>query len=128
MKTIQTPLAKNIACRAISKSQKNVIELFPRPSQTPHLYLDQPFVIIGSSENLDDFILFVQGRLKDKWLNIKKTVSFVNAKKGSNAVKQEWALQKAYQCYERYVLDDNPKHLAEAQEWLKPFDIQPAFQ
>ena len=93
-----------------------------------HLYLDQPFVIIGSCESMDDFILFVQGRLKERWMHIKKKISFVNAKKGGDTLKQQWALQQAYQCYERYVVDDNPDHLSQARQLLEPFDIQPAFQ
>jgi hypothetical protein len=128
MQNIHTPIAKNMVCRAIGKSQKKQIEIFPRPYQTMHLYLGQPFVILGISDTMDDFILFVQGRLKDRWLNIKKTISFTDAKKGDASLKQEWALQMAYQCYERYVADDNPQHLAEAQQLLQPYDIQTAFQ
>ncbi|MBF8263718.1 MAG: hypothetical protein HW387_1383 [Parachlamydiales bacterium] len=128
MKNIQTPVAKNISCRAISPSQSHSIVLFPRPNESPHLYLGQPFVIIGSCDSMDDFILFVQGRLKDRWMNIKKTISFVNAKKGGAALQQQWAQQQAYRCYERYVHDDNPKHLQEASQWLEPYDIESAFQ
>ena len=128
MQCIKIPVAKNMSCRAISPSQKNPIQLYPRQNELGHLYLDQPFVIIGSCESMEDFILFIQGRLKDHWMNIKKKVSFINAKKGSEFLKQQWALQQAYQCYESYILDDNPAHLAEAQKILRPFDIQPAFQ
>ena len=88
MKNIQTPIAKNISCHAIHKSSSHSIELYPGSDELPHLYLDQPFVIIGVSDSLDDFILFVQGRLKDRWMNIKKTISFVNAKKGSSIFKR----------------------------------------
>ena len=96
--------------------------------QMPHLYLEQPYVILGSAETLDDFILFVQGRIKGKWLNIKKTVSFLNAKRGSQSLKGEWALQRAYRLYELYLRDDNPGHLAEARLLLEPYDAQIAFE
>ena len=128
MQNIQEPVAKDIACRAICPSQKNQIQIYPRSGQMPHLYLDQPFVIIGSCETMEDFILFVQGRLKDHWMNIKKNISFLSARKGGDALKQQWALQQAYQCYELYVRDDNPEHLAQAQQLLEPFNIQVAFQ
>ena len=75
-----------------------------------------------------DFILFVQGRLKDRWLNIRKTVSFLNAKKGGKELKEEWALQSAYQLYEHYLQDANPSHLVEAQNLLEPFNYQPPFR
>ncbi len=128
MQCIREPIAKDVACRAIGSTQKNQIQIYPRLTQTPHLYLDQPFVMIGTCDTMDDFILFVQGRLKDRWMNIKKNISFLNAKKGGDALMQQWALQQAYQCYERYVRDDNPEHLAQARELLAPYNIQVAFQ
>jgi hypothetical protein len=94
----------------------------------PHLYLEQPYVILGETDTLDDFILFVQGRLKDRWLNVKKPISFLSAKKGSKSLKQEYALQKVYALYERYVADDDPQHIAEAANLLEPFDCQAAFR
>ena len=93
----------------------------------PHLYLDQPYVILGESDSLDDFILFVQGRLKDRWLNIKKTISFLNARKGNRSLKQEWAQQMAYQLYEQFTVDENPQHIADAKALLEPFDMPVAF-
>lgn len=128
VKTIQNPVAKNLVCKAISRSPNAKIHIFPKSSQMPPLFVDQPYVIVGESETLDDFIIFLQGRLKDRWLNIKKTISFVNAKKGNKSLREEWALQRAYELYERYVHDDNPKHIAEAATLLEPFDFQVAFR
>lgn len=128
MKNIHSPIAKNLSARAISTSSGSSIELFPKAQNIPHLYLDQPIVILGSCEKLDDFILFVQGRCKDCWFNIKKNISFINAKKGGSSLRKEWALQQAYLCYENYTHDDNPEHLARARDLLSPFDIQPAFE
>jgi hypothetical protein len=128
IKSIQNPVAKNLTCKAISRSPQTKLELFPKPHQLPHLYLDQPYVILGAADTLDDFILFVQGRFKGKWMNIKKTVSFVNARKGNKSLRQEWALQQAYGLYEKYTFDENPKHLAEAQSLLEPFDFEIAIR
>ncbi len=128
IRTIRNPIGKNLVCKAISRSPQAKIHLFPPSKQTPHLYLDQPYVILGEADTLDDFILFVQGRLKDRWLNIKKTISFLNARKGGKSLKQEWALQRAYALYERYAIDDNPQHLTEAERLLEPFDYPVAFR
>jgi Ca-activated chloride channel family protein len=128
MKNIRAPVAKNITCKAISRSPKTTIELFPKSHTAPHLFLDHPYVIVGSTDSLDDFILFVQGRLKGQWLNIKKPISFLNAKRGGNTLRAEWALQRAYQKYAEYVRDDNPAHLTEARALLEPFDLQTAFE
>ncbi len=128
VKTIQNPVAKNLACHAISRSPQTKIQLFPKGSQMPHLYLDQPYVILGETETLDDFILFVQGRLKGKWLNIKKTVSFLHARKGNKSLREEFALQQAYTLYEKHLLDQDPKHLVEAKALLEPHHFQTAFR
>lgn len=120
IKNTQNPVAKNLSCHAISKSPQTKIKLYPKTSGMPHLYLDQPYVILGETETLDDFILFVQGRLKDRWLNVKKTISFLTARKGTKTLKQELALQHAYELYEKYALDQNPKHLADARALLEP--------
>ncbi|HSX11410.1 MAG TPA: hypothetical protein VLF94_06835 [Chlamydiales bacterium] len=128
IRTIQTPIAKNLYCKAISRSPQAKVQLFPKSSQMPHLYLDQPYVILGETDTLEDFILFVQGRVKDRWLNIKKTISFVNAKKGSKSLKKEWALQRAYILYENYARDENPQHIAEAEALLEPYDSPVAFR
>lgn len=126
-KNIRSPIAKNILPRAISRSPRNHIEIHSNPSYTPHLYLDQPYVIVGTTDTLDDFVLFIQARLKDGWLNIKKNLSFTQAKKGSESLQAELALQAAYRQYELYIQDDNPAHLAEAKQLLTPFHI-PAIQ
>jgi hypothetical protein len=123
MKSIRMPLAKNLSCKVVSLSPNSTVELDPQPLQ--HLYLDQPFVILGRTENSESFILFVQGRLNDRWLNIKKKVSFINAKQGGAALKKEWALKNSYQCYERYLSDQNPVHLEKARALLADFDLIP---
>ncbi len=128
IKTIHSPIAKNLVYKAISRSPKSNIQLFPKATQTPHLYLDQPYVILGETDTLDDFILFVQGRIKNRWINIKKSISFVNAKKGGRPLKKEWALQLALELYEHYVADENQQHLVDAKALLEPYDFQVALQ
>lgn len=125
MKSIHTPLAKNLACKAISLASHNKTEIFLQQGQSPHLYADHPFVIMGSTETLDNFILFVQGRLNNRWLNIKKNISFLSARQGSSSLKREWALRKSYQCYRRYFRENNPAHLSEAREILASYNLTP---
>lgn len=128
MKNIRCPIAKDLHAKAISLSPKTSVELYPKNHQIPHLYRNQPIVLIGSTNRQEDFVLFVQGRCKDRWFNIKKNISFLSAKKGGVVLRKEWALQKSYACYEAYVQDDQPEHLVEARDFLEPFDILPAFQ
>lgn len=124
IKTIHTPIAKNLFCKAISRSSNAKVQLFPKSSQLPHLYLNQPYVILGETDTLDDFILFVQGRIKERWLNIRKTISFVNAKKGGKSLKKEWVMQRAYALYENFVRDANPNTIVQAESLLTPYDFE----
>jgi hypothetical protein len=123
-KNIRSPIAKGISSKAVAKGNGGRIEVHLNPGNSPHLYVDEPYVILGSTETLDDFILFVQARLKNGWLNIKKPISFADARKGGESLQSQWALQNAYHQYELYIADENPSHLIEARKLLEPFDIQ----
>ena len=81
---------------------------------------------MGRTNSLDDFILFVQGRLNGEWLHIKKTISFLNGKKGNSSLKAQWALQKAYELYGLFLIEGDPKYIAEARSLLEPHDLQVA--
>lgn len=91
-KNIKTPLAKDLSSKVVCRGEGRPIELYPQPALAPHLYLNQPYVILGSTDTLDDFMVFIQGRLKDQWLNLRKTISFVNAKKGNASLKTAFHL------------------------------------
>lgn len=127
VKTIRYPIAKDVACSAIIRSPNNNIKVYPSFQQMPALYADQPFVIMGTAQNLDDFILFIQGRQKDAWLNIKKNISFINAKNGDANLELQWVLQKSYHLYEQYFRDGDPSHLQEAGNLLNNYHLPTVF-
>jgi hypothetical protein len=95
MRNIHFPLIKELSLQALSETGDEAISLRPPYAHRPHLYLDQPFVILGETESADDFILFIQGRVQGKWLNIKKRISFLDAKKAGASLAREWELQQA---------------------------------
>lgn len=128
VRNLQHPIAKNMSCKAISRHKNSQVTLFPSNRQMPHLYLNQPFVLLGTTQTLEDFVLFVQGRTKEGWIHIKKTISFVNARKGSPSLKAEWALQGSYSLYEKYLQEENPSYLKEAAALLEPYDFQVALR
>ncbi len=116
MKSIQSPIATNLSCHAVSTSNNASIEMLPTKDLSPHLFQNEPFTIIGKTNSLDDMVLFVQGRLNGQWMHIKKRLSFLNAKKGHASLKTEWALQKAYSLYDHYLQKNDAHALEEAQE------------
>lgn len=127
MKTIQKPIIKDVTCSYIPKPG-NQIELFHPAKGLSHLYVNEPYVIIGRCQKLEDFTLVLQGKNKDTWINIKKIIPLTSAEKGENALKEQWALHQAWMCYDSYLKDKNAKYLEKARSILAPFNIPPLFK
>lgn len=129
MKSIGSPLAKNITCLAIPRNVDSGarIELFPKGKNAPHLFLNEPYVILGKTDSLDDFVLFVQGNLANEWLHIKKTISFAEAKKAPPALASQFAQTKAVALYQKYLEGAGPEFLVEAREVSRSYDCSGVF-
>ncbi len=121
VKSVQSPIAKNLSIQAISSSNEPILEIYPSNQSLPILFQNEPFVIWGKVKKGEDFTLFIQGKNRETWLNLKKKISLQNAKKASAAFKEKWATQKAYSLYESYFKTDDPSYLIEANELLKPY-------
>lgn len=128
MKTVHAPIAKNLTCKAIPRYRDNAIELFPKPTNAPHLYAGEPYVILGTTKKLDDFVLFVQARLDKEWLHIKKNISFDNAKKGNAALATELAQLKSFDLYQQYLDGKGLQCLNQAQTLLKKHELPSIFE
>jgi hypothetical protein len=128
MKTIKSPVAKNISCRAISRGYEGDIELFPKSVHAPHLFLDEPYVILGTADSLDDFVLFVQGRINGEWLHIKKNISFAQGKRGNASLTTQWAELKAFSLFEKYLEGYGTQYLSEAKSILDKYELPEFFE
>lgn len=128
MKTVHSPVAKNVTCKAISRNSGNGIELLPKTNHAPHLYLGEPYVILGKTKTLDDMVFFVQARLNNEWLHIKKNISFSNAKKGNASLSTEFAQLKSFDLYEQYLEGRGLQCLNQAQSLLKKHDLPQVFE
>ena len=126
IKTIKQPIAQGLTIKAIS--QNGIIDTYPKPFTAPILHLNEPYTIVGSTSNLEDFTLFIQGKLDGKWLHIKKQISFKDAKKASPHLKSLWAQQKAFDLYTGYVLESNSEKLTQAQQLIKTFQLPEIFE
>lgn len=126
MQSIKHPIAKDVTLSAISKDSLANIELYSH-LKPPHLYCNDPYVIMGSVKTLDDFILFVQARRNGGFLNIKKSITFKGAKTADKVLRKQWALQKAYEKYNFFLQTQDPKYLKEVKAILTPYKIDPIF-
>lgn len=125
MHNINYPIAKNMSSHVINYNILNKVELF-FSKNIPNLYLNQPYVIMGTAKTLDDFIIFFQGRHADQWFNIKKDISFSNAKE-SEILKEQLATQMAYFHYDKFLKENNVHELEKAKKILKSYNIKAAF-
>lgn len=128
MKTVHRPIAKNLNCKAIGRTTNQSIELYPKPNHAPHLYAGEPYVILGTAKTLDDFVLFVQAKLDNEWLHIKKNICFERAKKGDAKLASEIAQFKSFDSYQRYLEGKGLQCLNEAKTLLKAYDHPSIFE
>lgn len=123
---IKHPIAKDVVLSALSDDGKKSIELYSQ-LKAPHIYFHEPYVILGSIDTLDDFTLFIQAKQNDKYLNIKKRISFANASTATKSIKREWAMQKAFEQYGLFVQYNDPRYLQAMRGYLTPYDIKISF-
>jgi hypothetical protein len=126
--SIRSPLAQNMEAYVYLMKEGAEVSIYPSLKQIPNLYLDQPFVVIGTTKKLEPFTLFLQGKNKEQWFHVKKEISFQKSRTSSPHLYEEWALQKAYRCYDSYLQDGNRNHLYEAKQYLTPFQLEEAFR
>ncbi len=128
MKTIRSPVAKNLSCKAVSRVSEGGVELFPKTAHAPHLFLGEPYIILGTADSLDDFVIFVQGQINGEWLHIKKNISFAEGKRGNASLTSQWAELKAFSLYEKYLEGYGPQYLTEAKSILNQYELPEIFE
>ncbi len=113
---LRFPLAREMGA-VVLKGDPN-IQLFPSSAHLPALFCNHPFVVYGTVKNLSDFTIMLQGRHKNQWLSIKKSISFAKARPATRALEKEWAVQKAYSLYEQYLKEGKISQLEQAESLL----------
>ncbi len=128
MHSIHTPIGKDLFPTIVVPDNTTQVTLFPRTKRMPNLFKNTPYVMYGITNKLTDFHLFLQGRYYDKWLNIKKTISLSQAQQGSTDIARECLIHYAYDFYDKFLNDGDPKHLHKAKQILAPFHVDLAFR
>jgi hypothetical protein len=116
---LQHPIGKEITTTVVVPNAGTQVSLFPTSHRLPNLYQDIPYVIYGSTNTLEDFHIFFQGKYYDRWLDIKQVVSFKNVQATSgNTLEHLWTLQKAYDYYDQYLYNGDVAVLKLARQLL----------
>lgn len=123
IQSIQNPIGKKMTATAICSDKQMIVMLHPKKARLPDLYQNRLFTVYGSTNRLSDFYLFLQGQYYDRRFDIKKKVSFSQAKVGSPAIERQWTQLLVQEFYERYFEDGNFAHLEAAKQLLIPLNL-----
>jgi hypothetical protein len=126
--TLHLPLAKELSFQAVPAEAGHQIQLYPPSYRAPALYARQPYVIVGKSDQLKDFTLFVEGLNRGEPITIRKEISFAHAKKARILLEKRWALQEVQTNYENFLKDGKGIHLIKAEEKLNAYGGELAFK
>lgn len=116
------PILNEVTVDAVAQDPDNTLALYPAAKVLlPPLYLKRPFTIVGTIEDLGDFTLYIQGKNRGGWLNVKKTISFKDSVKGGRSLEKTWAYTRANLCYDQFLKEGKNTHLKEAKQILAPY-------
>ncbi len=125
---LKDPIAKDVIVSALPHNPDAHIE-FTAPNARPtSLYSHQPYVIVGQIDEPGSFDIVVQGRHRDQWIAIKKSISFIDGQKGDHTLEDQWNAQHANAFYSKFLEEGKAAHLKSAKEILKKFRSEVASQ
>lgn len=121
VKDLHDPIVKEVTLDAVAADPGNNVLLYPTKTVLSPLYIKKPFVVVGTIDDLENFTLYIQGRNRGRYLNIKKTISFQEAAKGGRGLEKLWAYAQANLCYDQFLKEGKNTHLKEAKKILSPY-------
>lgn len=124
----RNPIGKDVIINAITKNDSTAISIFPRGDRLPDLYENTPYSIYGEISQKDDFVVFIQGRHYQQWLNIKQKINFQEAAERRLEVTNSWTLHKALDHYEKYLKDGILSDLRQANYLLSSLKTRTQIQ
>lgn len=124
MLTLRHPVATDLLVELKPKHDKVRLAVQSGSSHLPVLYAQEIYPILGSTDELSDMILTVRGRRGEEWFEIKKEITFQNAKIANEAVARNLAIALAHQHYEKFLREGEQNQLQSAQQLLKVHGIE----
>jgi hypothetical protein len=119
VKKVSSTVATDVS--AVPRRSAAKVELFTRGGRLPHFTLSEPYTIYGSTDSLEDFELFIQGRTGNQSIDITQRISFEDAKRGGTSLRKAVAYEEAHLLYESYLREGSRAYLNEARDRLSPF-------
>ena len=121
VKNLHNPIVKNPTIEVSPSASKAHVELHPKGNFLPPMFAGQPYVITGTVDELCDLTLFIQGKNRDKPVNIRKRISLKEAAAGGRSLEKLWAESLSKICYEHFLENGKALYLKEAEQIVAPF-------
>lgn len=115
---LQEPLAKDISLAVIPSDPESHIRLYPPQSRLPTLYRNQPYLLVGSIDQLSDFTLLIEGKHQGEEILIEKQISFADAKNGDLILEKKWGAEQAHLLYDLFLEKGDISYFQEAKDLL----------
>ena len=105
---LKDPIAKDVVVSALPHNPDAHIEFTAPNSRPASLYSHQPYVVVGQIDEPCSFDIVIQGRHRDQWIAIRKSISFVDGQKGDHTLEDQWNAQHANACYSQFLEEGKP--------------------
>lgn len=122
VKELHDPIVKNVTIEISANDSNAQVSLYPQTQLLPPMFIGQPYVVVGTIDELCDITLFIQGKNQDKWLNIRKKISLAGNTTGGRSLEKLWAHVQSKICYEHFLKNGKNSHLKEAKELVAPYN------
>lgn len=121
VKNLHNPIVKDLSVEVSPSASNAKVELHPQNGFLPPMFAGQPYTITGTVDELCDLTLFIQGKNHDKYINVRKRISFKEAPSGGRTLEKTWAETQAKICYEHFLESGKPLYLKQAEQIVAPF-------
>ncbi|MBS0621263.1 MAG: VWA domain-containing protein [Verrucomicrobia bacterium] len=125
---LKDPVAMDIVVKTTPHNPHSHIEFYSPGVHRPALYGHQPYVLVGQIDNPCSFELLLQGRHREDWVAIKKTISFYEGSKGDKSLENQWLTEKASLHYANFLREGKGQELREAKEIFQLTRSELAFE
>lgn len=124
---IARPIGQEVSITALRPAGQGRIKLYPSSGHEPNLYAERPYELFGTTETLEEFVLFIQARHLDQWLDLRAEVAFDGPASNPSKLRHLLVQHTAYDLYLGYLNSGNGRLIDQARELLHPLNLQTAF-
>lgn len=121
MKQIKQPIITDLRITLLDDSPS--IKFYHNPRLSSYLCKNRPFSFIGTTKELTEFDVLIQGRVHGHWVNIKKHVNLAESIRGRAKLERGLALQQVYTHCSKFLETNDQGELTSAENLIKSCGI-----